>query len=94
MEGIKLIKKSTDIDGFTAFDCLLEKAFTVKDFLKETRTISKYVNWYVQEKKQQTVPIYTDGENIVFVLGVNTNAIVKKAKASEINGQYWFSINI
>jgi len=93
MEGIKLIKTSTDIDGFTAFDCLLEKAFTVKDFLEETRTISKYVNWYVQEK-QQIKRIYTDGEKIVYVLCVNTNAIVKKAKASESNGQYWFSINI
>ena len=93
MEGIKLIKTSTNTGGVTFFDCVLEKAFTVKDFLEETRTISKYVIWYVQEKGQ-TVPIYTDGEKIVFVLGVNTNAIVNKAKASEFNGQYWFSINI
>ena len=93
MEGIKLIKKSTDIDGFTAFDCLLEKAFTVKDFLEETRNISKYVNWYVQEK-QQTKRIYTYGEKVGYVLYVKTNAIVKKAKALESYGQYWFSINI
>ena len=94
MEGIKLIKKSTDIDGFTAFDCVLEKEFTVKDFLKETRTTSKYVTWHVIEKGQETVPIYTDGEKSVFVLCINPSAIVKKAKASESNGQYWFSINI
>ena len=94
MEGIKLKKTSISTDGVTFFNCLLEKEFTVKDFLKETRTTSKYVTWYVIEKGQETVPIYTDGEKIVFVLGVNTNAIVKKAKASESNGQYWFSINI
>jgi hypothetical protein len=93
MEGITLITKSTDINGCTHFDCFLEKSFTVKDFLEETRTVSKYITWYVQEKGQ-TVPIYTDGEKIVYVLYVNTNAIVKKAKASEFNGQYWFSINI
>ncbi len=94
MEGIKLIKTSTNTDGVTFFDCVLEKEFTVKDFLKETRTISGYVTWYIKEKRQQEVPIYTDGIKLVFVMGVNTNAIVKKAKASESNGQYWFSINI
>ncbi len=93
MEGITLITKSTDINGCTHFDCLLEKAFTVKDFLEETRTVSKYTTWYVQEKGQ-TVPIYTDGEKVVYVLYVNTNAIVNKAKASEFNGQYCFEINI
>ncbi len=93
MEGIKLSKTRTYQD-VTYYDCIMENKLTVERFIKETRDTAKYCTWYVQEKKQQTVPIYTDGEKIIFVLGLNTNAIVKKAKASEINGQYWLSINI